>query len=103
MLPVGNNPDGHRLEVTGRELYERLAPNVPAREHATRLGRRGLASRALLDDQIAEAIDHTGLPWKQQRGGVELGEDGGTIDAGAGARAGARVCCGFAWGPPLGK
>ena len=39
----------------------------------------------LFDYQIAEAIDDAGLAREQQRGGVELGEDGGAVDAGAGA------------------
>ena len=66
--------------------------NVPVQEHVPPGRRRGArptwpASGAFLDDQVAEAIDHAGLARKQERGGVELGEDGGAVDAGTDAEA----------------
>src|SRR2546421_129515 len=79
MLPIGN-------------VLRLPPPNTPSRPHpAPRSpappGPHGPPSGTLLDDQVAEAIDHAELVRKQERGGVELGEDGGAVDAGAGAEA----------------
>ena len=54
-----------------------------------------MASANFADDQIAEAIDDADLARKHERGGVELGEDGGAVDAGAGTETLAGIDGGF--------
>src|SRR5262245_12030106 len=46
------------------------------------------------DDEIAEAVDEGRLTLENERGGVELGDDGWALDAGAGAQSGAGVDAG---------
>src|SRR5262245_15367700 len=53
------------------------------------LRRRG--SFLFADDEIAEAVDQGHLTLENERGGVELGDDGRALDAGAGAQSGAGV------------